>query len=219
MANSGSGYGRWIAMGILVPLCVWLVYRNLLAPGDPQVAASVPRADAARSSAVSAASPAADRPGPPPSASPGRRGRADQSLSQEELAALDPTIREDLLERSRQVEYAGSSRNIFQIYTSPPPPPPPPPPSRPTPVAETPLRPTPAPPPPTPSISLKFYGVATPPGSGEKKAFLSDGEEIIIAKEGEVVARFYKVIRIGVTSIELEDSRSKQKQSLPLLEE
>ena len=213
MANSGSGYGRWIAMGILVPLCVWLVYRNLLAPGEPQVAASVPREDSARSSA---ASPAADRPGPTPSSSPGRRGRADQPLSQEELAALDPTIREDLLERSRQVEYAGSSRNIFQIYTPPPPPPPPP---RPTPVAETPPRPTPAPPPPTPSISLKFYGVATPPGSGEKKAFLSDGEEIIIAKEGEVVARFYKVIRIGVTSIELEDSRSKRKQSLPLLEE
>lgn len=216
MANSGSGYGRWIAMGILVPLCVWFVYRNLLAPGDPRVAASVPQADSARSTAVSAASPAADRPGPAPPSSPGRRGRADQSLSQEELAALDPTIREDLLERSREVEYTGSSRNIFQIYTPPPPPPPPP---RPTPVAETPPRPAPPPPPPTPSISLKFYGVASPPGSGEKKAFLSDGEEIIIAKEGDVIARFYKVLRIGVGSIELEDSRSKEKQSLPLLEE
>jgi hypothetical protein len=61
--------------------------------------------------------------------------------------------------------------------------------------------------------------VASPSGSGEKKAFLSDGEEIIIAKEGEVVGSFYKVIRIGVNSIELEDSRSQQKQSLPLVEE
>ena len=61
--------------------------------------------------------------------------------------------------------------------------------------------------------------MASPPGSGEKKAFLSDGEEIIIAKEGEVVASFYKVIRIGVNSIELEDSRSQKKQSLPLVEE
>jgi hypothetical protein len=65
---------------------------------------------------------------------------------------------------------------------------------------------------------LKFYGIATPPASGEKKAFLIDGDEIIIATEGETIARFYKVIRIGVSSIELEYSRSQRRQSLPLLE-
>jgi hypothetical protein len=151
-----------------------------------------------------------------------RRGRPDDSLSQEQLAALDPTLREDLLERSRQIEYKGSSRNIFQPYTPPPPPPPAPPtpPTPPTPVADPAVtQPGPPPTPPPPPISLKFYGVASPPGFGEKKAFLSDGEEIIIAKEGEVVARFYKVIRIGVSSIELEDSRSQKRQNLPLVEE
>ena len=143
-------------------------------------------------------------------------------MSQEQLAALDPTLREDLLERSREIEYKGSSRNIFETYTPPPPPAPPAPPAPPPapPVAD-PAAPRPGPPttPPPPDISLKFYGVASPPGAGEKKAFLSDGEEIIIAKEGEVVANFYKVIRIGVNSIELEDSRSQKKQSLPLVEE
>jgi hypothetical protein len=206
-------------MGILVPLCVWLVYRNLLGTGDPRVSASVPQAGSARGAAVSAAQ---DQPSPAPAPAATRRGRPDQSLSQEQLAALDPTLREDLLERSRQIEYSGSSRNIFQTYTPPPPPPPPPPPtplSPPTPVADPASRPGPPPPPPPPPISLKFYGVASPSGSGEKKAFLSDGEEIIIAKEGEVVGSFYKVIRIGVNSIELEDSRSQQKQSLPLVEE
>ncbi|MGH9785422.1 MAG: hypothetical protein ACRD88_14685 [Terriglobia bacterium] len=215
MANRGSVYGRWIAMGILVPLCVWLVYRNLLGPGDPRVSASVPQAG----SAVAATQ---ARPAPDPSPAAARRGRPDESLSQEQLAALDPTLREDLLERSRQVEYTGSSRNIFQTYTPPPPPPPPAPPSPPpTPAPDTDPAPRPGPPPtpPPPDISLKFYGVASPPGAGEKKAFLSDGEEIIIAKEGEVVASFYKVIRIGVNSIELEDNRSQQKRSLPLVEE
>jgi hypothetical protein len=65
---------------------------------------------------------------------------------------------------------------------------------------------------------LKFYGIAAPPGSGDKKAFLTDGDEIIIAKEGETIARFYKVVRIGVNSIDLEDSRSQRRQSLPLAE-
>jgi len=223
MANTGAGYGRWIAAGLLAPLCVWLVYRNLLGPQDPRVAASAPRADVAQGAAVNpeSSNPAPDRPAPAPAPAAGRRGRADQPLSQQELAALDPTLREDLLERSQQMEYTGSSRNIFQMYTPPPrpPPPPPPPPPRPTPVGDTAPRPAPPGPRPAPSISLKFYGVAAPPGAGEKKAFLSDGDEIIIAREGEVIARFYKVIRIGVNSIELEDSRSKQKQSLPLLEE
>jgi hypothetical protein len=206
-------------MGILVPLCVWLVYRNLLGTGDPRVSASVPQAGSARGAVVSAAQ---DKPGPAPAPAATRRGRPDESLSQEQLAALDPTLREDLLERSNQIEYKGSSRNIFQPYTPPPPPPPPappPPPPPPTPVADPAAQPGPPPTPPPPPITLKFYGVASPPGSGEKKAFLSDGEEIIIAKEGEVVGSFYKVIRIGVNSIELEDSRSQQKQSLPLVEE
>ena len=73
--------------------------------------------------------------------------------------------------------------------------------------------------PPPPPVALKFYGIAAPPGSGDKKAFLTDGDEIIIAQEGETIARFYKIIRIGVNSIELEDSRSKRRQNLPLLEE
>jgi len=209
-------------MGILVPLCVWLVYRNLLGTGDPRVSASVPQTGTPRGAGVSAAQRGEDRPSPAPAPAATRRGRPDESLSQEQLAALDPTLREDLLERSRQIEYTGSSRNIFQPYTPPPPPPPPAPPAPPpppTPVADPASQPGPPPTPPPPPISLKFYGVAAPPGSGEKKAFLSDGDEIIIAKEGEVVSTFYKVTRIGVNSIELEDSRSQKKQSLPLVEE
>lgn len=93
----------------------------------------------------------------------------------------------------------------------------PPPTSEPGPDEAGPAPPAPTPPP--PAIALQFYGIATPSGAGDKKAFLTDGDEIIIAKEGEIIARFYKIIRIGVNSIELEDSRSQRRQSLPLLEE
>jgi hypothetical protein len=125
---------------------------------------------------------------------------------------FDPSLRLDLLEASRAVEYRGSSRNIFEFYNSPPPPPPVNPTPPPAPVSPVP------PPPRQPIISLKFYGTAQREG-GPRRAFLIDGEEIIIAQEGEVVANYYRVNRIGVSSLELEDTRSRQIQQLPLIEE
>ena len=217
MPNGSSGIKRWIAMGILVPLCVWLVYRNLIAPEEQRVAASLPQVESSGSTTASGRNPVDDRARPTPASGEETRRQPGQSLSQQDLAALDPTLREDLLERSREVEYQGSSRNIFQVYTPPPAPPPAAPAPSPTAAASAP--PLPPPPPPAPTIPLKFYGVAAPSGSPQKKAFLTDGEEIFIAQEGEMIARFYKVVRIGINTIELEDSRSKQKQSLPLQEE
>jgi hypothetical protein len=215
---SGSNYGRWIAIAILLPVCAWLVYRNLLAPADPRLATPAPpSAESPRNAALGRQNDSSEGVAQAPARV--RRAGNGELLSQEELASLDPTLREDLLERSRQIAYAGSTRNIFQYYTPPPPPAPPAPPAPPPsqPVEAAPARP--APPPPPPPVALKFYGIAAPPGAGHKKAFLTDGEEIIIAQEGETIARFYKIIRIGVNSIELEDSRSKRRQSLPLLEE
>ena len=207
---SGSNYIRWIAIAIVVPLCAWLVYRNLLAPADPRLAVPQPPAASSRTGSSTE--------GSAPAPAPAQRAASGGPLSQEDLASLDPTLREDLLERSRQIAYSGSTRNIFQYYTPPPPPAPPappPPPPQPSEAAGSQS----APPPPPPPVALKFYGIAAPPGSGDKKAFLTDGDEIIIAQEGETIARFYKIIRIGVNSIELEDSRSKRRQNLPLLEE
>jgi hypothetical protein len=44
-------------------------------------------------------------------------------------------------------------------------------------------------------------------------------EEIFIGEEGSLIAKRYKIVRIGVNSIELEDIQSKQSQQLPLQEE
>ena len=129
---------------------------------------------------------------------------------------VDPTLRLDLLEASRAVEYQGSSRNIFEFY-SPPAPPPPADPAPPPPPPENTSAGI-APPPRQPAIALKFYGTAQRSG-GPRRAFLTDGEEIMIAQEGEVVANFYKINRIGVSSLELEATRNKQTQQLPLIEE
>ena len=126
----------------------------------------------------------------------------------------DPTLRLDLLARVQGVKYEGSERNIFQFYTPAPKPV--------TPVVTGPAQPAgpvvpPAPPPPPP-IPLKFFGFASVPGETPVKAFLSDAEEVYIAKEGDLIKKRYKVIKIAPTGIDIEDTQTKSRQKLPLQE-
>ena len=203
MAEGTLPKRKLIALLILLPLCAWLVYRNIVSPAPLSGIVSVPRAAGT-----------AQEIGRAPGASRNVREHRNKTLSLQELAALDPTLRLDLLEQSRQVEYKGSSRNIFEPYTPPAPPPPvvaptaPPPPIIPRPSGPAPV-----------NIPWKFYGMAVPSGSFQKKAFLTDGEEIFIGEEGSLIAKRYKIVRIGVNSIEVEDTQTSQKQQLPLQEE
>ncbi len=65
-------------------------------------------------------------------------------------------------------------------------------------------------------INLKYYGYSTKRTDGEKKAFFLDGEDIIVASEGEIIKKQYKLVRIGTTSVQMEDTTSKTTQTLPL---
>lgn len=195
-------YRKLVILIVLLVPCIWLVRRNLLSPASPSAAtSSAAGARSAQEQALAAAS-----------------GTAQQKSKsgRKQVLDVDPTLRLDLLEASRAVEYHGSARNIFEYYTPPEPP---------APTDNTPPKQpdgnasgsTP-PPPQKPAIALKFYGMAQRPG-GPRRAFLTDGEEIIIAQVGEVVSKFYKINRIGISSLELEDIRSKETQQLPLIEE
>ena len=69
---------------------------------------------------------------------------------------------------------------------------------------------------PPPPIPLKFFGFANQPGE-PKKVFLSKGDDVFIAGEGEIVDRRYKVVRISATSVEIQDVVvSGPPQSIPL---
>ena len=46
-----------------------------------------------------------------------------------------------------------------------------------------------------------------------------DGDEIIYAAEGDTLKRRYKVLRIGPTSVLMEDTESKRQQTVQLAEE
>ena len=139
---------------------------------------------------------------------------------------IDPTLRLDLLAKVQGVELAGGSRNLFQFSTPPvkaealkgPEPKVVPKPGAPVArAADDPAKP--AGPPPPPPISLKYYGFSTSRNNGRKTAFFLDGDEISVAAEGDTVKKRYRVVRIGVNSVVMEDTESKRQQSLPLTEE
>lgn len=141
-------------------------------------------------------------------------------------ASIDPTLRLDLLAKLQQVELPTSLRNIFQYGAAPPPPEAVKPvdlPKNTTKIAinQTPPKPPgpPGPPPaPTaPQMTFKYYGYKVSKSDGRKQAFLLDGEDIIIAGENDSVKLGrYKVVRIGVNSITIEDTQFKSTQTLQL---
>ncbi|MFZ0815141.1 MAG: hypothetical protein WAM78_06455 [Candidatus Sulfotelmatobacter sp.] len=127
--------------------------------------------------------------------------------------SLDPTLHLQELAASEQIEYEGSGRNIFVSQAEV---------VIPKPLAPGvvgPNDPKPYQPPPVataPPIPLKYFGFSNQPGE-PKKVFLSKGEDVFIAVEGEIVDRRYKVVRISPTAVEIQDVvGSGPPQSIPL---
>jgi hypothetical protein len=136
---------------------------------------------------------------------------------------IDPTLRTDLLAKVRGVTYEGVERNLFQFGVPKPKAAPPVAPTGPPPKPEdTPAKadePPPPPPKPTaPPVSMRYYGYVNRPGDSRRHAFLLDGEEIYVAVEGDIVKKRYRVVRIGVNSMVVEDIEFKSEQTLPLQE-
>lgn len=132
---------------------------------------------------------------------------------------LDPTLHMQAMLVSEQVTYSGVGRNIFSLQSAPPVTIPQPiQGARPLPVpAPVPCPPNCPPPPPPPPIDLKFFGVATSPGSGARQACLLHGEDVYLASAGDVVLRRYKVLSVDAKSIRVQDLQTNSTQTLPLL--
>jgi hypothetical protein len=149
---------------------------------------------------------------PTAAAKPGMRRTASGKLVPIVEPRLDPTLDLALLSQSEEIKYAGNGRNIFVAGSVA--------------VIERPkkngtdeeaengIRPVPAIAPPPP-ITLKFFGFANRPGE-TKKVFLSQGEDIFIAAEGDIVDRRYRVLHISTTTVDVEDVLNSNRQSLPL---
>lgn len=137
---------------------------------------------------------------------PRTKGRAKRVLAGPR--SLDPTLRYDWLKPSEDTKYEGNGRNIFLAQAEIP-----------TPIEQAntdkPKDTGPPPPPPPPPINLKFFGFASKAGE-PKKIFLSEGEDIFVAAEGDVVNRHYKVLKIAPASVEIEDVLNNNRQNIPL---
>ncbi|MGI9075601.1 MAG: hypothetical protein ACR2JB_30710 [Bryobacteraceae bacterium] len=134
---------------------------------------------------------------------------------------VDPTLHLDFLARLQSIAPSGSSRNLFQMGAAPlvdqagrpllhpiiPPKPLPPPIIRTPAVADI-------------NIPLKYYGFAKPVGRGENnRAFFLDGDNILIASEGDVLKQKYLVVELTPSSARLEDTEVKKGKTLPLVPE
>ena len=123
---------------------------------------------------------------------------------------LDPTLDLNLLSQSEEIKYAGNGRNIFVAGSLPI--------EKPKGTGAT-DQPTalhqPPPIPPPPPITLKFFGFANRPGE-TKRVFLSQGEDVFIAAEGDIVNRRYRILRISPNAVDVEDVINNNRQSLPL---
>jgi hypothetical protein len=70
--------------------------------------------------------------------------------------------------------------------------------------------------PPPPVLSMKFFGYGTLPGTGSRRAFLLDGEDIHIVAEGDTVQNHIRITHIGNDRIEYEDTLTGKKNSTNL---
>jgi len=142
---------------------------------------------------------------PPPTQTPAStRGPAAKPAPN-----LDPSLRLSTLRGVESQEYKGSGRNIFEYAQIKMP-------EAQHPVITLPQQPSgPPPPPPPPPINLKFYGFASRPGE-PTRIFLSEGEDIFIGGEGEIINRRYRILHIGKTSVEIEDTLNNNRQTIPL---
>ncbi len=124
--------------------------------------------------------------------------------------SLDPRLRLDLLANSENVKYEGKGTNIFRASAEP---------------VEVPRVKVPpllsqqeaakraAVPPPPPPINLKYFGITNSNGESPK-VFLSQGDDVWIAREGDVVNRHYKIVHISPNAVEIEDLLNNNRQSI-----
>lgn len=195
-----------IAAAVLGAIALFMVWRTFFGGGGPVIAAKPPAPAQVTPAAATNAGPPARRV---------RGRRVPPNTKAPVTNSLDPRLRFDLLKGSEETEYKGSGRNIFRAETEPVIPA----------VVQNPIitdkKPEPeqpkGPPPPTPPppINLKFFGFANRPGE-PRQVFLLQNDEVFVAKEGEVVNRRYKVLKINNNSVEIEDLLGNNKQTVPL---
>lgn len=158
--------------------------------------------------------PVAARPVPTNGASAARAASAGPEAVKLSNSGIDPTVHFDRLAETEDVLYAGTGRNIFSADSAP------------APVIDQPIKgpratdvgsvtTPPAPQRPTaPPIDLKYFGY-TEAHDKSMRAFLVRGDDVFMARSGDVVDHRYKVGNISPGSIQITDLSYNNTQTLP----
>jgi hypothetical protein len=132
-------------------------------------------------------------------------GRRDPDLPRIDLARLD---------RPRPASGIGR-RDLFD-FAAPPPTPPPPPMRSAPPVVEAPPPVTAPTPPPLSPLNIKYIGAFEGKKGLKVAVLMTDRKEILTGQAGEVVANRYRIVRIGLESVDVQEMGSEQVRRIPL---
>lgn len=137
---------------------------------------------------------------------------------------VDPTLRLDLLARVQAVPAAANIRNLFETGPAPLTA------AQMKPIKGPTIVPAAMPPRVAPNanasqemplnIPLKYYGFAQPAANSEgNRGFFLDGDNVLVATEGELLGQRYLVVELTPTSARVEDTQVKKGQTLALVSE
>lgn len=183
---------RQLMLGALVVVLLVVIYRLWTATSSEPVAASNRNAAGA------------------PASTTARAGRGTGAQGAQGVEA--PDVHLEALDAER-VQPGAGQRNLFRFKPKAPPPPPPIPKESVQPAQPVNSNPAPTGPPPVPPITLKFIGLIESPTHARKIAVLSDGRNPPFqGEEGAIIEGRYRILKIGVESIELAyiDGRGRQ---------
>jgi hypothetical protein len=127
------------------------------------------------------------------------------------LSVENPAPHTDRREAARKTEYKSNGCNIFSSIACRPSELPPPP----KPKPDTSL--LPAPPPPT--LPVKFFGYGTVPNGTARRAFFTDGEDVYIVAEGEVLLNRFRILKVNNASLDFEEVSSGRRGTAALEEQ
>ena len=195
----------YIVIGLFVVILGGAVYELYDYFGGP----STPPPVTAPAKTVAQSNGRATGAGKAASASNAQGGEAEKLSN----TGLDPTVHFERLAESEDVEYAGTGRNIFSAETAPV--------IIPVPLATgriasaTPPQPVVPEKPQPPAIDLKYFGY-TQARDKSIKAFFTHGDDVFMAKSGEIVDHRYKVGNIMPASVQVTDLSYNNTQTLTL---
>ncbi|HEY2944646.1 MAG TPA: hypothetical protein VGN09_19585 [Vicinamibacteria bacterium] len=116
---------------------------------------------------------------------------------------------------SPQGRSGAGRRDLFDFGVPPAPPPTPPPPVVTTPVGP-PLPPPPPTPTPLPPLTVRYVGAIEDKRGLKVAVFLTDKEEVLTGQTGQLVGNRFRIVRIGLESVDIQEVGAEQIRRIAL---